>query len=360
MPTLSQMNVPTPKSWEEFEEITLDALKLRWKTSDLQKNGRKGQQQNGVDIYGYNDDYEFVGIQCKNKIALTSLELEDEIHKAETFTPKIKKFYFATTLPHDVKLEMTIRMITKERSEKNKFPIRIFFWEELINDLVSNPQILYKHYPQFLPKNGYGIKQNMAGLLDLSFWGMNFKLYMSIIFGEIGQISNVDPLEMKAICELIKTSSSFIKDIEKMERFIEDINEFESYVFTNRQKGMAIEWNHANDLGTDIEIIVKSIDVTLDSNELLVYQIGVILGLWDKQLYENSKIKMRIAEPKIIKFKGWIDVLDIDKDTKEEINVLLTKLNDFSSISNVQVPNRIYNLIRQCLIERALKVGNET
>ena len=34
MPTIASSNVPTPKSWDEFEDITLAAAKLRWNSPD--------------------------------------------------------------------------------------------------------------------------------------------------------------------------------------------------------------------------------------------------------------------------------------------------------------------------------------
>lgn len=35
MPTISSSKVPSPKSWDEFEEITLSAAKLRWNSTDF-------------------------------------------------------------------------------------------------------------------------------------------------------------------------------------------------------------------------------------------------------------------------------------------------------------------------------------
>ena len=93
MPTLSSMKIPPPKSWEEFEEITLDACKIKWENPDLQMHGRQGQAQCGVDIYGANHIFKNIGVQCKNYESELSLSLiKDEIRKAETFTPKIEMF----------------------------------------------------------------------------------------------------------------------------------------------------------------------------------------------------------------------------------------------------------------------------
>jgi hypothetical protein len=45
MPTLSNMVVPPPKSWDEFQDIALSALKLGWRTANLQQNGRQFRPQ---------------------------------------------------------------------------------------------------------------------------------------------------------------------------------------------------------------------------------------------------------------------------------------------------------------------------
>ena len=65
MPTLSNINLPTPKSWDEFEEITLDALRIKWDSPNLQRHGRQGQPQAGVDVYGDDNLSQAAGVQCK-------------------------------------------------------------------------------------------------------------------------------------------------------------------------------------------------------------------------------------------------------------------------------------------------------
>lgn len=62
MPTISSSVVPTPKSWDEFEDITLAAAKLRWNSTDSQRNGRQGQKQVGIDVYGHADDDRHIGV----------------------------------------------------------------------------------------------------------------------------------------------------------------------------------------------------------------------------------------------------------------------------------------------------------
>jgi hypothetical protein len=106
MPTLPSMNIPTPRYWEEFEDICLSSFKLRWTSPNLTKHGRQGQAQHGVDIYGEDRLGVLVGIQFKKyEDELTEKTVEKEIEKAEKFTPGIKALYFATTAPADTKIQ---------------------------------------------------------------------------------------------------------------------------------------------------------------------------------------------------------------------------------------------------------------
>jgi predicted helicase len=83
MPTLAHSHIPTPKSWEEFEDIALSAAKVRWRHSSFLGNGRIGQEQNGIDIYGTDENDNLLGIQCKNTVD----GVTKETIAAETLAP---------------------------------------------------------------------------------------------------------------------------------------------------------------------------------------------------------------------------------------------------------------------------------
>jgi hypothetical protein len=66
----------------------LSGAKLRWKSNDFYRNGRLGQKQNGVDIWGHDAKARHIGIQCKNTLDGISLDIiESEVNNAETFAP---------------------------------------------------------------------------------------------------------------------------------------------------------------------------------------------------------------------------------------------------------------------------------
>lgn len=58
-----------PKSWENFEDLCHQLFKAVWRDPYAQKNGRRGQKQHGVDIYGSPaaDYHIYQGVQCKTK-----------------------------------------------------------------------------------------------------------------------------------------------------------------------------------------------------------------------------------------------------------------------------------------------------
>src|SRR5439155_17901030 len=61
--------IAPPRSWEKFEELCLAIFKAEWDDGLAQKHGRKGQPQQGVDVFGSPNGRRavFHGVQCKGK-----------------------------------------------------------------------------------------------------------------------------------------------------------------------------------------------------------------------------------------------------------------------------------------------------
>lgn len=150
MPTISSSVVPPPKSWDEFEDITLAAAKLRWNSTDFQRNGRSGQKQDGVDVFGHDDDDRHIGVQCKNTVdGITLATVEKEIALAESFEPPLDRLYIATTAKRDAPLQQDVRKLSAERKKALTFRVDILFWDDICQDLAKNDDIFFAHYPQF-------------------------------------------------------------------------------------------------------------------------------------------------------------------------------------------------------------------
>lgn len=166
MPTIASSNIPTPKSWDEFEDITLSAAKSRWNSPDFFRNGRQGQRQDGVDVFGTTQDGLSIGVQCKNTIGgLSESLVMKEIGNAESFEPPLAALYIATTAPRDAALQKAVREISDARKSKSKFSIDLLFWDDIANDLAADEKGFFKHYPQFSPKKA-PVKEHDQTLYD--------------------------------------------------------------------------------------------------------------------------------------------------------------------------------------------------
>lgn len=147
--------IAPPKEWGTFEDLCHALFKCVWQDPLAQKNGRKGQAQHGVDIYGIlnADRISYWGIQCKGKESNYGSkakwsEVLAEVAKAEKFSPKLDKWIFATTAPADATLQKAARELSSERSAKGLFSIDVLGWEEIQAQMASAPKVIAEFYPE--------------------------------------------------------------------------------------------------------------------------------------------------------------------------------------------------------------------
>ena len=154
--------IPSPKSWEKFEDLTRALFTAVWRTPLAQKNGRSGQQQHGVDVYGTPQAAPGVnfGVQCKGKnkgygAKATIAEFDAELAKAEKFKPTLGHWTFATTAPNDAPLQEHARLVSERRVKEGKFPVVAIGWDTIQALLSSHQTVIEEIYPEHagdLPK----------------------------------------------------------------------------------------------------------------------------------------------------------------------------------------------------------------
>lgn len=150
-----RVRLPAPDTWQDFEKLCQQLWKEIWCDLNAQNNGRLGQPQCGVDVYGkpiYTVDW--AGVQCKDKNnregGLKAAEIETECEKARNFKPTLSSFSLATTAPRDVGMQEYARLLNTQK--KYPFDVHIWGWEDIAAEILARPNLLecfYKEYLQF-------------------------------------------------------------------------------------------------------------------------------------------------------------------------------------------------------------------
>ncbi|MBI5537891.1 MAG: hypothetical protein HY898_34535 [Deltaproteobacteria bacterium] len=157
---LRPIQIPPPANWQDFETLCHDLWRDVWQDDEAQKNGRSGQPQCGVDIFGRPGlGAEYAGVQCKGKDRLTakrltSAEMNAEVKKAKRFQPRLNALAFATTAPRDEGVQEAARKITAQLSKRTRFTLSVWSWDDISDELCKRPHVLQRHYPQFFQRVG--------------------------------------------------------------------------------------------------------------------------------------------------------------------------------------------------------------
>jgi hypothetical protein len=154
-----------PQNWQDFEKFLKGLVDVIWKQESWQSYGRPGQGQSGIDLYGYDEQRRFTGIQCKKKnqtnsegelltnSLLTKKLIEEEISSAEKIKdPKLERLIFATTSSRDTEVQDIIRDLNHKRVNVNKFLVDIWFWEDFQAFIENHIELMYWYYSELLEK----------------------------------------------------------------------------------------------------------------------------------------------------------------------------------------------------------------
>lgn len=143
--------LPIPKSPELFENITCDLLNALYNTTSFNLYGRRGQNQNGLDIISYQKE---TVVQCKlrnlnlnnKKVKLNFInEIIKDINSILLLENLPSKIIIATTIENDTLIQDQLNTIMY----KNNLSITIEYWswDYICNNLFLFNNIVNKYYP---------------------------------------------------------------------------------------------------------------------------------------------------------------------------------------------------------------------
>lgn len=177
MADYSSVSIPPPKNWQDFERHCGVLFERILNDPSTCLNGRHGQPQNGVDIWGRRGGSggHYVGVQCKGKDSnfgkkVTESEFRKEVEKARNFTPPILEFFLVTTAPDDTKIQEVARDITQENKElKHPMDVTVWGWGELENRIIQYPEAIQAFHPDLTPFTD----EILSGIDDFKIKGEN-------------------------------------------------------------------------------------------------------------------------------------------------------------------------------------------
>lgn len=256
--------ISPPTQWQDFETLCKNLWGEIWQCPDIKKNGRIGQIQNGVDIYGIpNGEKHYYGIQCKGKDAyqnkqVTTKEIDNEIKKALEFKPPLKKLIFATTALKDSKIEEYIRELNLKHISSDLFQINIYSWEDIVDLLYANKYT----YNSYVNSINY---QNIQ-CIKITINGQENRLQESIEFQKITRIyrhksilaNNFEPLFKLANQLKIPQLDEFRKANEEYKRKINKSLLPIEFKFTNEGEEMIELAKLTIEFSGDIIEVLKS------------------------------------------------------------------------------------------------------
>lgn len=127
-----------PRDWSAFEHLTRDLLVRLLGDEHVDLNGRSGQPQAGIDVWGTDRQTgQRVGIQCKGRSdavlgessALSLREFLAAVEKAKCFVPPIDSFILLTTGPNDVRLKQAARELSEAHAASGLFTVAFHGWD---------------------------------------------------------------------------------------------------------------------------------------------------------------------------------------------------------------------------------------
>jgi hypothetical protein len=164
-----QKDLRKPKNWQDFEKLCKILWGEIWACPNTIKiNGRRGQNQMGVDIYAIPQGEEgYFGIQCKCKdenlnSKMNVSEIDQIIVEAKEFKPELKSLLIATTSPKDSIIEEYVRKINLDLIQNKLFSIELFCWEDIVDLINENPNT----FRWYITENNFKEKYDVDILFD--------------------------------------------------------------------------------------------------------------------------------------------------------------------------------------------------
>src|ERR1700689_2353659 len=144
MPDLRNLQLAPLDDEDRFEDLCLAVWRRILNQPATQRNGRRGQRQHGVDLFGRRDQSAtWVAIQCKVRTggALSEKDVLNDVESAKNFNPRLAEMVFATTARRDVDLQEYARTLTDRNLAEGYFSVSISSWDDIREEISKEENL---------------------------------------------------------------------------------------------------------------------------------------------------------------------------------------------------------------------------
>jgi hypothetical protein len=292
MPIISRIELPKPKDWQEFEDMVLEALRLKWGSPNLQKNGRPGQKQDGVDIFGPDYLERPTGIQCKRYQEPINLKIiEQELEKSEKFTETLTAIYVVTSGNHDVNIQKEVRSLSKKRTSIGLSAVGVMFWEDIIDSLLLSPNIFRRFYPMinFPTLEKKDVHWLHRAALELGHYTSYLITYLELLEIHNPFIVNDPDLiieEFKEILKLFDLYAEALLPVTTSNAIKQDVDRM--LVILNTYRFECDQSKNLVDIGKKLITKMNNASRYLSAPESHLFDIGRELGSCERMRYQST------------------------------------------------------------------------
>ena len=141
---MNPYTINPPTSEEVFEELGLALLKRHWSRAGLERFGKRGERQYGVDILDTLGESPLYAAQCKLKEQWKTLEpaeILNEVNKAKNFPSKLDHYAILTSAKVSTAAQLEVQAINQQHRAAGLFTVEVFHWNRLTDLIRQYPEI---------------------------------------------------------------------------------------------------------------------------------------------------------------------------------------------------------------------------
>jgi hypothetical protein len=135
---------PRPPTDQDFEVLIEELERNKEPDASVQRYGRNGQTQHGVDVTVTRSNGTADAYQCKHVQTLDAKAVLEEAKKASTFPGGLSRFIIYTTAPRDKKAQDAAR----KASKAEKFLVVVSSWEDISLSLMKDLPVAQSYMKQ--------------------------------------------------------------------------------------------------------------------------------------------------------------------------------------------------------------------